>query len=56
MIKQSEIAVTLGVSKERVKHILYEHEYRKICERWVLRMLTKEMKQNHLDICRQLLL
>lgn len=26
-IKQSEIAVALGISKERVQHILSEHEY-----------------------------
>lgn len=55
-IKQSEIAVALGISKERVQHILRELEYRKICARWVPRMLTEEMKKNRVDICRQLLL
>jgi len=44
----------LGISKERVQHILSELEYRKICARWVPRMLTEEMKQNVVDICRQL--
>ncbi|KAL4149271.1 hypothetical protein QTP88_003252 [Uroleucon formosanum] len=37
-IKQSEIAIALGISKERVQHILCELEYRKICARdksWV---------------------
>jgi len=54
-IKQSEIAVTLEISKERVQRILSEFEYRKICARWVPRMLTEETKQNRVDICRQLL-
>ncbi|KAL4121904.1 hypothetical protein QTP88_014324 [Uroleucon formosanum] len=55
-IKQSEIAIALGISKERVQHILCELEYRKICARWVPKMLTEEMKQNRVEICRQLLL
>ncbi|KAL4092295.1 hypothetical protein QTP88_026820 [Uroleucon formosanum] len=55
-IKQSEIAIALGISKERVQHILCELEYRKICARWVPKMLTEEMKQNRVEICRQFLL
>ncbi|XP_026819176.1 uncharacterized protein LOC113557832 [Rhopalosiphum maidis] len=52
-IKQSEIAVALGISKERVQHILRELEYRKICARWVL---TEKMKQDRVDICHKLIL
>ena len=43
-IKQKETAVALGISKERVGHIIGVLGFRKVCARWVQRMLSDEMK------------
>ena len=40
-IKQSEIAMELGISKEWVHNIIHEHLHmKKICARWIPRILT----------------
>lgn len=45
-ITQDEISAYLNISHERVNHIINkELKYRKICARWVPRMLTDEMKK-----------
>jgi hypothetical protein len=40
-----EIAETIGISKERVGYILHEElDMKKLCARWVLRLLTADQK------------
>jgi len=41
-IKQKEIAVALGVSKEREGHIIGVLGFRKVCARWVLRKCSNK--------------
>ena len=54
-IKQKEIAVALGISKERVGHIIGVLGFRKFCASWVPRMLSDEMKAERVRISRELL-
>jgi len=54
-IKQKETAVALGVSKERVVHIIGVLGFRKVWARWVPRMLSDEMKAGRVCISRELL-
>jgi len=54
-IKQKETAVALGISKERVRHIIGVLGFRKVCARWVPRMLSDEMKAERVRISRELL-
>ena len=54
-VKQKEIAVALGVSKERVGHIIGVLAFRKVCARWVPRMLSDEMKAERVRFSRELL-
>ena len=49
-IKRKEIAVALGISKERVGHIIGVLEFQKVCARWVSRMLSDEMKAGRVRI------
>lgn len=54
--KQNDIANRVGISQERVHHIICNVlQYRRVCARWVPRMLTDEMKANRKQICEQLL-
>jgi len=54
-IKQKETAVSLGISKERVGHIIGVLGFRKVCARWVPCMLSDEMKAERVRISRELL-
>ena len=54
-IKQKEIAVALGISKERVGHIIVVFGFRKVCARWVPHMLSDEMEAERVYISRELL-
>ena len=54
-IKQKEIAVALGISKERVEHIIGVLGFPKVCARWVPCMLSDEMKAERVRISRELL-
>src|SRR5438128_7021522 len=46
----------VGISRERINHILrQELGMRKICKKWVPRLLTEEHRQKRVDISRQLL-
>ena len=45
---QREISEELGISQERVGCIIADLDYRKVCARWVPRMLTPEMKASDL--------
>jgi len=54
-IKQKETVVALGISKERVGHIIGVLGFRKVCARWVPRMLSDEMKAERVHISRKLL-
>ena len=53
-IKQKEIAIALGISKERVGHIGVL-EFQKVCARWVQHMLSDEMKAERVHISQELL-
>ncbi|GFN82339.1 hypothetical protein PoB_000884500 [Plakobranchus ocellatus] len=55
-VKQKKIANAVGISKERVHHIVTTVlGYRKVSARWVPRQLTVEMKAQRKDMCTQLL-
>jgi hypothetical protein len=45
-MKVREIAETIGISKECVGYSLHEElDMKKLCARWVLRMLTADQKR-----------
>src|SRR5438128_1052998 len=51
-----KLAEEVGISRERINHILrQELGMRKICKKWVPRLLTEEHRQKRVDISRQLL-
>ena len=55
-MKVSEIAETIGISKERVGYILHDElDMKKICARWVPRLLTAEQKRTRMEISEQCL-
>lgn len=55
-IKQKDISNKVGISQDRVHHILTNLlQYRRVCARWVPRMLTPEMKHQRKVMCEQLL-
>jgi len=55
-MKVREIAETIGISKERVGYILREElDMKKLCARWVSRLLTADQKHTRMKICEQCL-
>jgi histone-lysine N-methyltransferase SETMAR len=54
-IGEREITVKLGISQERVGHVIDVFQYWKVCARWVPHMLTVEMEALRVEICQQLL-
>jgi histone-lysine N-methyltransferase SETMAR len=53
-IKVREIAETIGISKERVRYILHEELHmKKLCARWVPRLLTADQKRIRMKISEQ---
>ena len=55
-VKLIEIAETLKISKERVGHIVHEYlNMRKLCAKWVPRVLTIDQKQQRFDDSEQCL-
>jgi histone-lysine N-methyltransferase SETMAR len=53
-MKVREIAETIGISKERVGYILREElDMKKLCSRWVPRLLTADQKRTRMKICEQ---
>ena len=52
-IKQKEIPVPLSISKEKVGHIIGVLGFRKNAARWVLHMLSDEMKAERVRISRE---
>jgi hypothetical protein len=55
-VKWHELADILKISKERVGFILHEHlSMRKLCSKWVPRLLTVEQKQQCVDGSKQCL-
>jgi histone-lysine N-methyltransferase SETMAR len=55
-IKVREIAETIGISKERVEYILHEEvDMKKLCARWVPRLLTADQKRTCMTISEQCL-
>jgi histone-lysine N-methyltransferase SETMAR len=55
-IKVREIAETTGISKERVGCILHEElDMKKLCARWLPRLLTVDQKCTHMKISEQCL-
>jgi len=55
-MKVNEIAKTIGISKGRVGYILHEElDMKKLCARWVLRLLTTDQKRTRMKISEQCL-
>ena len=54
-MKQKEIAVALGISKERVGYIIGVLGTQKFCARWVPHMLSDEVKAERISISWELL-
>lgn len=55
-IKLRDIVAEVDMSLERVQHLVHDVlGYRKVCARWVPRMLTPDMKQNRKQISQELL-
>jgi histone-lysine N-methyltransferase SETMAR len=53
-MKLREIAETIGISKERVGYILHEElDIKKLCARWVPRLLTADQKHTRMKISEQ---
>ena len=54
--KQTDISIEIGISQERIHHIITNLlRNMKVSARWVLRMLTPQMKLQRVQICRELL-
>ena len=50
-MKVREIAETIGISKERVGYILHEElDMKKLCARWVPRLLAADQKRTRMKI------
>jgi len=54
-IKQSEIAEALHISQNRVSVIVKNLGFKKVCARWVPRMLTDDLKKRRVDASKELL-
>jgi hypothetical protein len=55
-MKLCEIVETTGILKECVGYILHEElDMKKLCERWVLRLLTADQKRTRMTISEQCL-
>lgn len=55
-VKLIEVAQALKISKERVGHIVHEYlGMRKLCSKWVPRVLTFDQKQQRIDDSKQCL-
>jgi histone-lysine N-methyltransferase SETMAR len=55
-MKFHKIAETIGISKERVGYILHEElDMKKLCARWVPRLLTTDQKRTRMKISEQCL-
>ncbi|GFY44036.1 histone-lysine n-methyltransferase setmar-like protein [Trichonephila inaurata madagascariensis] len=54
-IEQRDIALQLGISQERVQHIIETINYRKVSARWVPRQLTDSMKEQRKTVAHELL-
>jgi histone-lysine N-methyltransferase SETMAR len=55
-MKVREIGETIGISKERVGYILHEElDMKKLCARWVPRLLTANQKRTRMKISEQCL-
>jgi histone-lysine N-methyltransferase SETMAR len=55
-MKVREIAETIGISKERIGYILHEElDMKKLCARWLPRLLTADQKRTCMKISEQCL-
>jgi len=54
-VTTKNIIYLIGVSHGTVHNIISDLGYSKVCARWVPRQLTDELKQNRLDVCRQMM-
>jgi histone-lysine N-methyltransferase SETMAR len=55
-MKVREISRTIGISKERVGYVLHEElDMKKLCARWVPRLLTADQKRTRMKISEQCL-
>ena len=54
-IKQRDIVLKLGISQEKVHHIIETLNNRKVCARWFPRQLTNPMKEHRKTVAHELL-
>lgn len=54
-ITQRQLAQQLGISQATVHRIIQDLQYRRICAKWVPKLLTMEMKAQRKEMCEQLL-
>ena len=55
-VKMRNVAEMTGISYERVRYIITDIlAYKKVCARWVPRMLTNDMKAERVRVCGELL-
>jgi histone-lysine N-methyltransferase SETMAR len=55
-MKVRGIAETIGISKERVGYILHKNlDMKKLCAKWVPRLLTADQKRTRMKISEQCL-
>jgi [histone H3]-lysine36 N-dimethyltransferase SETMAR len=55
-ITTRELAEEVGISRERVEHIIHEElDMRKICKKWIPHVLTDENRRKRVEVSKQLL-
>jgi len=54
-IKTRELCTELNISCNALEAMVATLEYRKVCTRWVPRMLTQEHKERRMQVCQDLL-
>ena len=54
-VSKQYLADSVGISRERVQHVIHLLGYRKMCARWVPRQLTDPMMQRRVEVCKSLM-
>ena len=54
-ITTRELCTELNIGFNALEMMVATLEYRKVCARWVPRMLTQEHKEHHMQVCQDLL-
>jgi metal-sulfur cluster biosynthetic enzyme len=54
LVTTVEVALQLGISHGSADHIMHDVlQYHKVCARWVPRQLTSELKEQHMNACKE---